>query len=52
MPSYSDALSGPMGETIRTAVQLALGGFVSLAGRAPEGQAQTPTAPAVDGAIA
>ena len=50
VPSYSDALSGPMGETIRTAVQLALGGFISLAGRAPEGRAQTPTAPAVDGA--
>ena len=50
VPSYSDALSGPMGETIRTAVELALGGFVSLAARPRAGQAQTPTAPAVDGA--
>jgi hypothetical protein len=50
VPSYSDALSGPMGETIQTAVQLALGGFVSLAGRSGPGGAQTPTAPAVDGA--
>src|SRR5680860_63838 len=50
VPSYSDALSGPMGETIRTAVELALGGFVSLAARSRGGAAQTPTAPAVEGA--
>ncbi len=50
VPSYSDALTGSMGETIRTAVQLALGGFVSLAGRSRAGVSQTPTAPAVDGA--
>ncbi|MCW2847539.1 MAG: hypothetical protein JWR90_1513 [Marmoricola sp.] len=50
VPSYSDALSGPMGETIRQAVELALGGFISLAGRSGAGLAQTPTAPAVDGA--
>ena len=39
-----------MGETIRTAVQLALGGFISLAARSRGVEAQTPTAPAVDGA--
>lgn len=50
VPSYSDALSGPMGEAIRDAVELALGGFVSLADRSQSGRAQTPTAPAVDGA--
>ncbi len=50
VPSYSDALTGPMGQTIRTAVELALGGFVSLAGRADPGDLQTPRAPAVDGA--
>jgi hypothetical protein len=50
VPSYSDALSGPMGETIRNAVQLALAGFISLAARSRGGEAQTPTAPAVDGA--
>ena len=49
VPSYSDALSGSMGETIRNAVELALGGFISLAARS-RGEAQTPTAPAVDGA--
>ncbi len=50
VPSYSDALSGPMGETIRNAVELALGGFISLAARSRGAEAQTPTAPAVDGA--
>src|ERR1700712_4623408 len=49
VPSYSDALSGPMGGTIRTAVELALGGFISLAATS-RGAAQPPTAPAVDGA--
>ncbi len=50
VPSYSDALSGSMGETIRNAVEVALGGFISLAARSVGGSAQTPTAPAVDGA--
>ena len=50
VPSYSDALSGPMGETIRNAVELALRGFVSLAARGRAAEAQTPTASAVDGA--
>jgi hypothetical protein len=50
VPSYSDALSGPMGATIRDAVEIALGGFISLAARSGGGVAQTPTAPAVDGA--
>ncbi len=50
VPSYSDALTGPMGETIGTAVELALGGFISLAARSGTGGAQAPTAQAVDGA--
>ncbi len=50
VPSYADALSGPMGETIRGAVELALGGFISLAARSGAGAAQAPTAQAVDGA--
>lgn len=50
VPSYADALSGSMGQTIRTAVELALGGFISLAGRQGVAETQTPTAPAVDGA--
>ena len=31
VPAYRDAFSGPMGETIRTAVGIALSGFLSLA---------------------
>ncbi len=33
VPSYRDAFSGPMGQTISNAVQLALGGFLTLASR-------------------
>jgi hypothetical protein len=47
VPSYADALSGPMGETIRSAVQLALGTFLNLATRSDRG---TPMAPALEGA--
>lgn len=55
VPSYAHALSGPMGVTIRNAVQLALGGFISLAGRKAPGRDQagdprTPAAPAMEGA--
>ena len=50
VPSYTDAFSGPMGETIRNAVQLALGGFLSLASGRRGADAGTPTAPAVEGA--
>ncbi|WP_036491330.1 MULTISPECIES: helix-turn-helix domain-containing protein [Nocardioides] len=47
VPSYAGALSGPMGATIRNAVQLALGGFLTLAKR--EGES-LPMAPALEGA--
>ena len=50
VPSYAAAFSGPMGETIRTAVELALGGFISLAARSAAGASQAPPAQAVDGA--
>ena len=49
VPSYRDAFSGPMGETIRNAVQLALGGFLTLASRGRAEDLRTPTAPAVEG---
>ena len=49
-PSYAGALTGPMGENIRTAVQLALGGFISLASRSRGADPRTPAAPAVEGA--
>jgi hypothetical protein len=50
VPGYEGALSGPMGENIRNAVQLALGGFLSLAGDQRTSPSSTPTAPAVEGA--
>jgi hypothetical protein len=50
VPSYSDALTGAMGETIRMAVETALGGFVQLAARSQGERAGQPTAVAVDGA--
>ncbi|MBS2936164.1 helix-turn-helix domain-containing protein [Nocardioides sp. J2M5] len=48
VPSYAGAFSGRMGEVIRNAVQLALGGFLTLATRS-DGQAP-PKAPAIEGA--
>lgn len=50
VPSYEGALTGSMGENIRTAVQLALGGFISLAARSRGADPRTPAAPAVEGA--
>ncbi|HET7194168.1 MAG TPA: helix-turn-helix domain-containing protein [Nocardioides sp.] len=50
VPSYADALTGSMGENIRSAVQLALGGFISLASRQRGADPRTPAAPAVEGA--
>src|SRR4051794_16776041 len=49
VPSYRDAFSGPMGQTIGNAVQLALGGFLSLASQGRTEALRTPTAPAVEG---
>lgn len=50
VPSYESALRDSKGETIRNAVQLALGGFLSLATDSDESDPRTPTAPAVRGA--
>lgn len=36
VPSYQDALSGPMGETIRTAVRIALDAFLAVASQQAE----------------
>jgi hypothetical protein len=47
VPGYTNALAGPMGAKIEGAVQLALGGFLSLAGSGDPG---TPLAPALEGA--
>lgn len=50
VPSYADAFAGPMGETIRGAVQVALGAFLSLATGRAGADPRTPAAPAVEGA--
>ncbi len=47
VPSYAGAWSGRMGEVIRNAVQLALGGFLTLATRQ---DADASKAPAIEGA--
>ena len=47
VPSYAGALTGRMGEVIRNAVQLALGGFLTLATRQDD---SVPRAPAIEGA--
>ena len=47
VPSYAGAWAGKMGEIIRNAVQLALGGFLTLATR---DSANAPRAPAIEGA--
>ncbi|KRB78604.1 transcriptional regulator [Nocardioides sp. Root190] len=50
VPPYEDAFSGPMGRTIRGAVQVALGGFLSLVSDRRGPDALAPRASAVDGA--
>jgi hypothetical protein len=52
VPEYAGAFTGPMGGTIQAAVQLALGGFLDLAGQPRAGDAGTPMAPALEGAYA
>jgi hypothetical protein len=52
VPGYTNALSGPMGEKIRTAVQVALGSFLSLAEDTVGSGPGTPLAPAVEAAYA
>src|SRR5690349_9099024 len=50
VPSYTDAFSGPMGETIRSAVRVALGGFLSLVSEGRGGAAPRTPAAAIEGA--
>lgn len=49
---YRGALLGPMRETIESAVQMALAGFLSLAGRARNADPSTPLGPTIEGAYA
>ena len=48
--AYAHALAGPMGRNISSAVQLALGGFLRLAGEAAGSGSSSPLTPALDGA--
>ncbi len=50
VPAYADALSGPMGANITSAVELALRGFLRLAGNPTAAGAGGPLTPALDGA--
>ena len=51
VPAYTDALAGPIGANIRSAVELALGGFLKVAGR-PSGTTAGPRSPVLEGAYA
>src|SRR3954451_13071583 len=50
VPSYADEFTGHMGEVIRNAVELALGGFLELATVSTGADAGTPIRPALEGA--
>jgi hypothetical protein len=50
VPSYADEFTGHMGEVIRNAVELALGGFLELATTSTGADASTPIRPALEGA--
>ncbi|HNO39886.1 MAG TPA: PucR family transcriptional regulator, partial [Marmoricola sp.] len=49
VPYYADALSGPMGQIIRDAVQVALTGFITVASTST-GDSAAPRAAALSGA--
>ena len=50
VPSYARAFSGRMGQTIETAVQMALGAFLRLAVRSHDSDPSATLTPALDGA--
>lgn len=52
VPSYADAFTGPMGETIQGMVEVALAAFLTLASGARGGDPGMPLAPALEGAYA
>ena len=51
VPSYAGALVGEMADTIRTAVEVALGGFLTVASR-PRSELAEPPVQAIEGAYA
>ncbi|MFT4164652.1 MAG: helix-turn-helix domain-containing protein [Microlunatus sp.] len=52
VPGYGGGLSGPLGESIEAAVQMAIGGFLKLAGGARDADPSTPRRSTLDGAYA
>lgn len=52
VPGYGGGLSGPPGESIEAAVQMAIGGFLKLAGGPRDADPSTPRGPTLDGAYA
>jgi hypothetical protein len=50
VPSYTDAFSGPMGQNIENAVQMALGAFLKLATRSEDSDPRAQLSAALDGA--
>jgi hypothetical protein len=52
VPGYTGALSGSMGENIEAAVQMALAGFLKLAGGSRDTDPSTPLGPTLEGAYA
>ena len=52
VPGYAGALSGSMGANIEAAVQMALAGFLKLAGGARDTDPSTPLGPTLEGAYA
>ncbi|MEO5709159.1 MAG: helix-turn-helix domain-containing protein [Nocardioidaceae bacterium] len=52
VPGYTGALSGTMGDNIEAAVQMALAGFLKLAGGSREADPSTPLRPTLEGAYA
>lgn len=50
VPSYAGALQGDMGQRIRSAVELALAGFLQLAGRSRGSDPSAPLGPALEAA--
>lgn len=52
VPSYTEAFAGQMGETLRSAVQLALAGFLDLAAQPRSADPAAPDPPALQGAYA
>ena len=50
VPGYTGALSGPMGQNIEAAVQMALAGFLRLAAGSRDADPSTPLGPTLEGA--